>query len=791
MGRTGEIGAALDSFGMGARARRSVGNLPAELTSFVGRRRDLGEAKRLLSAARLVTLTGTGGIGKTRLALRVAADLCGTFPDGVWLVQLADLRDPQLLPNTVATALGLSGAAATNTAGLAEYLEDKQLLLVLDNCEHLVDECATLVAKLLAACGGVRILATSRHMLHVEDEHVLHVQPLAVPPARTEEPGPSDAVLLFVERAAAVQPGFELTTANRTTVIGICERLEGIPLAIELAAVRMRSLSADQLLQRLDDRFGVLAARPHATRMRQRTLEAAIDWSFELCSPAEQRLWERLSVFPGGFDLEAAEHVYAPDAADRCGVLDILTGLVDKSVLHRQDGTFGRRSWYRMLETVRDYAGAKLSENGDERDVRARQVEHYVNLARKFGTEVFGRRQLEWLARLRREHANLRTVLEYCLSQPERASQALDVASTLWHYWYGSGHELEGYRYLRRGLKLYRDRTIVRAQALHAASFFAILSGAADVQHVLAELAALADELDDERLRAGHAECAGMARNLAGDLTGGADLLERALAGFRATGDEHQVFDTLILLANVRFFLADPRGAAAADEALALAGQHQARWSRCWALWAVATHRWRMGGHQQAADLLLEAIALRLADRTLLAFLIEALAWCSSSAAEHDRAARLLGCAHAVWRLTGARIDEMSPYRNLDEQCAADARAALGAEAYDAAFADTANLRLDQVIRYALREKPPSSSKPGRAGEPSRLTKREQEIAELVARGMSNRDIAAALVIGRRTVESHIENILAKLGFTSRAQVASWLPDRPPRLPRLPPPQPR
>ncbi|MET8758918.1 LuxR C-terminal-related transcriptional regulator [Lentzea sp. NPDC004782] len=768
---------------MSAGARRSAGNLPAELTSFVGRRRDLGKVRRLLSAARLVTLTGTGGIGKTRLALRAAAEMLRAFPDGVWLVQLADLRDPHLLANSVAITLGLRGAAATNTAGLAGHLQDKQLLLVLDNCEHMADECATLVGKLLAACEGVRILATSRHVLHVEGEHVVQVQPLAVPPAGKESAGPSDAVTLFVERAAAVLPGFELTPGNRTTVIGICERLEGIPLAIELAAVRMRALSADQLLQRLDHRLSVLAARPHATRMRQRTLEAAIDWSFELCSPAEQRLWARLSVFPGGFDLEAAEQVCAADAADRRRVLGLVTGLVDKSVLSRQDGTSGRQAWYRMLETVREYAGAKLSQHGDEPDVRARQVEHYVNLTRTFATEVFGRGQLEWLARMGREHANLRAVLEHCLSRPERASQALDIASTLWRYWYGSGHELEGHRYLRRGLKLYRDRTTVRAQALYAASFFAILSSAADVRHMLAELAVLAEELDDERLRAGHAECSGMARNLDGDLTGGADLLERALAGFRWTGDEHHVFDTLILLANVRFFLADPRGAAAADEALAMAGQRQAHWSRCWALWAVATHRWRTGEHQQAAGLLREAIALRLADRTLLGFLIEALAWCSSSAAEHDRAARLLGCAHAVWRLTGARIDQMSPYRDLDEQCAAHARSALGAETYDAAFADAAGFDLDEVIRYALREKPPRSAKPGHGGEPSGLTKREQEIAELVARGMSNRDIATALVIGRRTVESHIENILAKLGFTSRTQVTSWLSGRPPRSP--------
>jgi predicted ATPase len=706
---------------MGARPRRSVGNLPAELTSFVGRRRDLGEAKRLLSATRLLTLSGPGGVGKTRLAMRVAAGVRRTFPDGVWLVELADLRDPHLLPNTAAIALGLHGAAA-NAAGLAEYLEDKRLLLVLDNCEHMADECAALVAKLLAACSGVRVLATSRHMLHVEGEQILHVEPLAVPAAEDTDASPSDAVMLFVERAAAVLPGFELTPGNRTAVIRICRRLEGIPLAIELAAVRMRALSADQLLQRLDNRFSLLTARLRAVPPRQRTIETTIDWSFELCSAGEQRLWAQLSVFPGGFDLDAAEHVCSPDETDGRGVLDIVTGLVDKSVLRRQDGTFGRQAWYRMLETVREYADVKLRAQGDERAVRARQVEHYANLARQFRTEGFGPRQLEWLARLRREHANLRAVLEYCLSVPERASHGLDIASSVWNFWFGGGLVLEGYRYLRRGLELCGERTMVRARGLYAASFLAVLTGAAEAPQMLAELAELAEELDDERLRAGHAECFGIATFSVGDLPGGTELLERALAGYRAAGDALLVFDALILLANARFFLADPQGAADANEALALTDQHQARWSRGYALCAVAMHRWRVGKHQEAADLLREAISLRLADRTLLASLIEALAWCSSSAGEHDRVARLLGCAHMVWRLSGARIDEMSPYQDLDNQCAIRARAALKDEPYETAFADAAGFGLDEVIRYALREKPATSGKPGRAGEPGRLT---------------------------------------------------------------------
>jgi predicted ATPase/DNA-binding CsgD family transcriptional regulator len=763
---------------MCARPRRSIGNLPAELTSFVGRRHELGEAKRLLSAARLVTLTGAGGVGKTRLALRVAADVRRAFADGVWLVELADLGDPHLLPNTVATTFGLRGTGDP-ADGLAEYLEDKQLLLVLDNCEHVVNECAMLVAKLLAVSGGLRVLATSRHTLHVEGEHILHVEPLPVPWDEDTGASPVEAVTLFTDRAAAVSPGFELTPDNRAAVSRICRRLEGIPLAIELAAVRLRVLSVEQVFDRLDDRLGLLTSRQRAAQPRRQTLEAAIGWSFELCTPGEQRLWAQASVFLGGFDLDAAEHVYAADESESDSTLDVVTGLVDKSVLSRQHGTYGRQAWYRMLETVREYGGVKLAAEGGEPDVRARQAEYYVNLARRYRAEGFGPRQLEWVGRLRREHANLRAVLEYCLSGPERASRALDIAASLWNFWYGGGLVPEGCRYLRRGLELCGERTVVRARALYAMSFLAIQTGAPHTE-LLSELGELAEELDDERLRAGHAECSGMATFFAGDLPGGAEQLERALAGYRVAGDALLVFDTLILLAAARFFLDDPRGAVAAEEALALADRHAARWSRGYALWAVALHRWRAGKPPEAADLLHEAIALRLADRTLLAFLVEALAWCQSSEGAHDRAARLLGGADAVWRLSGARVGEMSPYQGFDEQCATQARAALGDEAYDAAYAEAAGFGIDEVVRYALREKP-AAAPASKAGEPGELTRRQREIAELVARGMTNKEIAATLVLSGRTVEGHVENILVKLGLTSRTQVASWLAGQPRR----------
>jgi predicted ATPase/DNA-binding CsgD family transcriptional regulator len=748
------------------------GNLPAELTSFVGRRRELREAKRRLSAARLLTLTGTGGVGKTRLALRVAAGARRAFTDGVWLVELAELRDPRLLLNTVATALGMRDMVDPEP-GLAEFVEDKNLLLVLDNCEHLVDECAVLTTKLLAASRKMRVLATSRQALRAEGEHIMHVEPMPVPHGSGESASASDAVRLFAERVVAVVPDFELTADNRAAVSRICERLEGIPLALELAAVRLRMLSVDQLLHGLDSRFALLTSGSRGATPRQRTLEATIDWSFGLCSPAEQRMWMRMSKFPGGFDLEAARLGYGPDDLDGVTVLDVVAGLVDKSVVIRQNGTFGWHGWYRMLETVREYGETKLAATGAEPDVRARQVTHYVDLTRRFRAEEFGPRQLEWLGRLRHEHPNLRTVLEYCLSKPEQANDAVDIASSLLAFWF-RGLLVEGYQYLRRGLERVLNGTVRRARALYATSMLAILIGEAGAAQQL--LAELADDLDDEQLRVRHLGCLGWLTFYTGDMPGGAELLEQALTGRRAAGDARHLFDTLILLGTVYFFLGNPRGADVAAEALALTDLHQARWSRAYALWTVAVNRWRVGEHREAAEQLREAIRLEEVDRALLAFLFEALAWCHSSGDEHERAARLLGCADAAWRLSGARVGEMTPHREIDERCAGRARAKLGAATFAAAFAKGADFELDEAIRYALGEtREETTTRPSSVGAPGGLTKREQEIAELVARGLTNKAIAAQLVIGKRTVETHVENILVKLGFNSRNQVASWL----------------
>ena len=359
--------------------------LPAEFTRFVGRRRELAEVKRLLSGSRLVTLTGIGGVGKTRLALRAAADLSSAFRDGVHLVELADLRDPALLRHTVAGAMGLREQASDRqTSFLVEYLAPRQVLLVLDNCEHLIDGCAALAGELLRGCPQLRILATSGQSLGVSGENVVLVPSLAMPDPDGPPPTPKtleqyEAVTLFVERACATVPTFAVTEQNCAAVAALCRGLDGIPLALELAAVRLRALSPAEILDRLSSRYVLLTRGDPTAPARQQTLRASMDWSWELCSAQEQSLWSHLAVFTGGFELDAVEGVCSDEHLPPAAVLDVVASLVDKSVLGREE--CGSHVRYRMLETIRQYGQEKLEEQGELDTCRRRHRDWYAELA--------------------------------------------------------------------------------------------------------------------------------------------------------------------------------------------------------------------------------------------------------------------------------------------------------------------------------------------------------------------------------------------------------------------------
>jgi predicted ATPase len=472
-------------------------NLPASLSSFIGRALEIGEVKRALASTRVLTLTGTGGCGKTRLAVRIAADLVDVYSDGTWLVELAPLTDPTLLPQTVAVALGLrEGAGQSVVEALTSYLAEKDLLLLLDNCEHLIEAAAPLVEALLRACPRLRILTTSREALRVAGETSWRVPSLPLPPAdasTADDVETSDAIRLFAERARAVRPDFGLTRANAAVVAQICRRLDGIPLAIELAAARARVLSEEQIARHLDDRFRFLTGGNRGALPRQQTLLATLDWSYALLAEPERMLFRRLSVFVGGFGLEAAEAVG--------GVLDLLTQLVDKSLVQAEVGTGEER--YRLLETVRQYGWERLVEAGEATAARGRHRDWCVALAERAEPELCGTRQLEWLERLDAEYDNLRAAIEWSLEVNPMA--ALRLTGSLWQFWQLRGDLAEGRRWLEAALAHVsaveqRERQWERARALFGAGMLARDQGDSPAARVFAaESLALFGEAADPR----------------------------------------------------------------------------------------------------------------------------------------------------------------------------------------------------------------------------------------------------------------------------------------------------
>ena len=423
--------------------------LPPELTSFVGRRGQIRQVTELLAQARLVTLTGSGGVGKTRLALRVARDLASRYDGGVTMVELAGRTDPELVTRAVAEAYGLHDRLTEwQVDDLVSALGRERLLLVLDDCEHLLDACAALVDELLRATANLSVLATSRQPLGVHGEHLLPVPPLTMPAddvPTAPEATSYEAVSLFVERARAATGDFDLTASNVVDVVRLCRRLDGVPLAIELAAARLRVLSLPQLLARLDDRFALLTDAPRAGTGRRRTLQSMVDWSYDLCTPAEQRAWSVLSVFEGGVELDAAEHVWSglDDGGDPSApgsALDLVSALVDKSVVFADDD--GSHVRYRMLETIREYCLEQLAGAGESDQVRRAHAEYFLGLAQDAEPELRRASQLHWMRVLITENENLNAAVRWAIDQRD-ADLALRLGGALGYYWFLRGKHLE------------------------------------------------------------------------------------------------------------------------------------------------------------------------------------------------------------------------------------------------------------------------------------------------------------------------------------------------------------
>ncbi|MET7394134.1 LuxR C-terminal-related transcriptional regulator [Dactylosporangium sp. NPDC005572] len=750
------------------------------MTSFIGRRRELADVRSLLSESRAVTLTGVGGVGKTRLALRLAGELHRAFSDGVWLVDFSGLNDSTLLVPTVAAALGLSDAAAPwRVSRLAEHLAEAQILLVLDNCEHVVTECALLVDALLRSCPQLRVLVTSRQPLGVNGERVMQVPSLSIP--RSDRPSPTtdtlmryESVSLLAERATAAFPGFVVGPDNGEAVARLCSRLDGIPLAIELAAVRLRALSVHQVLDRLEDRYGLLRAGSPAAMPRQRTLRALIDWSFDLLTAREQLLWARVSVFAGSFELDSVEQVCADDTLPVESIAGLMAGLVDKSVVVRED--HGGQARYRLLETIRQYGLDRLQEVGGQAQLLRRQRDLYLRLVLRTEAELFSPNQVAWYQRLLAELANIRAVLGYCLTEREAAGAGQRIAAALEPLWC-AGMVVEGRRWLQRLLAFDTTPSADRMRALAVAGRLATLQGLdAERLVLLAEGRILAEKLGDDTMVAHLTTTEGLAELLHGRPSA-VEPLEEALATYRTIGDLFGTAVTLTHLSSAWILHGDTdRAEALCQEILALSEAHGERWCAAHAWLTLGLIAWHKRDVRRAGDFGTESVRLRqpFGLSWAVAFSLELLAWLANAQGQSARAARLLGVARTGWRSLGAPLPVTIV--NDHERCLTELRKALGPSAFEAAVQEGQALPLDEAVTFALGVKPDhgaAQAEPGAVA--TQLTRRETEIAELVADGLSNKEIAARLVIAQRTAECHVEHILIKLGYTSRAQIAAWV----------------
>jgi predicted ATPase/DNA-binding CsgD family transcriptional regulator len=838
-------------------------NLPHQLTTFIGRQRDLEMAKRLLSTTSLVTLTGAGGSGKTRLALQIATNLLDEYPDGVWVAELAPVSDAALLPHALAEAAGIREQAGHPLlTTLVTTLRSRDTLLVFDNCEHLIAACAQLIDLLLRSCPKLQILATSREALSIAGEGVWPVPPLAVPEVHPvpalDELARTESVRLFLERARAARPDFELTSQNAATVVQICRRLDGLPLAIELAAVRVKMLPLAQILARLDDRFRLLRHGNRAAVARHQTLRAVMDWSYNLLPEREQRLLRRLSAFPGGWTLESAAEVCGGSGIESAEVFDLLSLLHDKSLIVAETQELDVR--FRLLETVRQYSWDKLVETGEDQTVLARHFEWVSGLAVQARTALWSADEAAWLRRLSNEQDNIRAALTW--GRRRHGTEAwLRPAADLWRFWWSCGHWSEGRGWLEAGLTDPQVAPATRATALLGAGFIAWRQSdyAAALTYGEQALALCQESADVWGIVLSH-HILGAVAFWQGDYKRVATLGEESLAVARASGDKFLIGASLELLAMAQEQVWT-RASPLWDQAIAL---FRESWPRSSVLAISLVHQARVtAAHDgaRAASLFEEALSIfrDLGDRRAMGFVfcglgliatsrreyergetwaqdalamgteigdpqvvaaaqdimgdaargrgdyaratsfytaslayssaatarphiaasLERLAAVACSQDRPERAARLLGAADSLREAIGA--DDVSGSERADrDRAVAAAQLRLGADAFAAARSAGRAMSLEEAVEYARAPINGSSTeieggRPSPQTRPTLLTPREREVTRLIARGLSNREIASQLKIAERTAEAHVQNILNKLKVDSRTQVAVWI----------------